>query len=150
LKYKLKENIVLPILIIEARFYSDLADMLKSSAEAVLRAHKYGYEIISVPGCFELPSAAAMAISSRHYSGIIALGCVIRGETSHYDVVCNETARGLNELAIKNLFPLGFGVITAEDKSQAYVRADVLQKDMGGKAAKACVEMLAHRAKFCS
>lgn len=141
---------MLPILIIEARFYSDLADMLKHSAEEVLRAHNYSYETISVPGCFELPAAASMAISSARYSGIIALGCVIRGETSHYDVVCNETARGLNDLAIKNLFPLGFGVITAENKAQAYVRADSQQKDMGGKAAKACVEMLAHRTKFCS
>lgn len=128
------------IFIAKADFYQDIA---KDMLESVLRKIKpYDYDIQSVPGTFELPSAINLAIKSNKYDAYIALGCVIRGETTHYDYVCGESARGLNDLSIKHNAPIGFGVITCENKEQAYVRADSAQKDVGGKAAMAAIAML--------
>lgn len=136
------------VLVLEARFYADLAEQLLKGALPELYAQHITHERISVPGCFELPAALAMGVASRKYDGFVVLGCVIRGETSHYDVVCAETARGLNHIAIAEKIALGFGVITAENFDQAAVRADVHGKNMGGKAAKACIQMMQHHQKF--
>lgn len=131
------------ILIIEARFYEKYSDMLVQAAIAELEAAGYEYERITVPGAFEIPAVISMAIDGgRDYAGFIALGCVIRGQTTHYDYVCNESARGLNDIAIKHKAAIGFGIIAAENREQAEVRADKNQKNMGGKAAKACIDMI--------
>lgn len=131
-----------PILIIEARFYESLAESLFDGAVAELNKAGLAFERLSVPGAFEIPAALHMAIASGKYSGFITLGCVIRGETTHYDYVCEEAARGINKLAVKYHAPVGFGIITAENGKQAEVRADKTQKNMGGKAASACLRMM--------
>lgn len=135
------------ILIIEARFYEKIADELADAAMAELEKAGASYERLSVPGCFEIPAAIAMAIESEQYDGYVALGCVIRGETTHYDYVCGESARGINELAMENN-AIGYGIITAENRDQAHVRSSAKQKNVGGRAAKACLEMLAIKQKF--
>ena len=133
------------VLILEARFYEDIADQLVAGAVAALDEAGVGHERISVPGAFELPAALAMAIDSGRYDGFVALGCVIRGETSHYEHVCSECARGLAMLAERHRIGLGFGVITAENREQAWERAATGLKNKGADAAKACLAMMAIR-----
>jgi 6,7-dimethyl-8-ribityllumazine synthase len=130
------------ILIIEARFYQDIADALVNSAIEEIEAAGFTYDRISVPGAFEIPAALSMAIACKKYSAYVCLGCVIRGETSHYDYVCDQSATGCNKLAIEHMAPIGFGIITAENRQQAHVRCDKSQKNIGGKAAKAAISML--------
>lgn len=136
------------ILIIEARFYEDIANKLALAAALELEEAGVTYEHLEVPGCFEIPAALQMAISSGKYDGYVALGCVIRGETTHYDYVCGESAWGINKLAIKYEAPIGYGIITAENRKQADVRADKDQKNVGGRAAKACLAMLGIKQKL--
>lgn len=126
-------------LIIQARFYSKIAEALFSTASEFLDSQKVSYTVLEVPGVFEIPAAMAMVLAqdpSKH-DGIIALGCVIRGETSHYDYVCAESARGLNDLAIRYTMPLGYGILTVENKVQAWKRIS-----KGQVAAQACWHML--------
>jgi 6,7-dimethyl-8-ribityllumazine synthase len=130
------------LLIIEARFYNHLADMLVQGALAEIEAAGYEYERLSVPGAFEIPAAISMAIASGKYSGYVALGCVIRGETTHYDYVCEQSAWGINKLAMKYNAAIGYGIITAENEAQSLVRADKTKKNVGGRAASACIAML--------
>lgn len=131
-------------LIIEARFYTDLADALAQGAIAAIEDAGAQYERISVPGALEIPGAIALAAASnRDYAGFVALGCVIRGETSHYDTVCNESARGIMQLTIDAHLPIGNGIITVENRDQAWARADKAQKDKGGDAARAALSMAA-------
>ena len=134
------------VLILEARFYEDIADQLVAGAVGALAAAGASHERISVPGAFELPAALAMAIDSGRYDGFIALGCVIRGETSHYEHVCGECARGLAMLAERHRIALGFGVVTAENREQAWERAATDRKNKGADAAQACLAMMAIRA----
>lgn len=130
------------VLIVQAKFYEEIADqMTKAAIEKVMDAG-LECEVIDVPGVFELPAAISMAIASEQFDAYIALGCVIRGETTHYDYVCNESARGLNDLALKHNVAIGYGVITAENRQQANVRADKNQKNVAGKAANAAIVML--------
>jgi len=136
------------ILIAEARFYPELTDMLADAAIAVLDKAGASYERIALPGCFELPTAIAIASRTKDYDGYIALGCVIRGETSHYDHVCNEVARGLNHLSTRKRLALGFGIVTAENKAQALARADGRKRDVGGNAARACLSLLEWKKRF--
>ena len=129
-------------LIVEARFYTDLADALAEGAIAALAEAGASYERVSVPGALEIPGAIAMAAaSSKGYAGYVALGCVIRGETSHYDTVCNESARGIMQLTLDDLLPIGNGIITVENWDQAWARADEAKKDKGGDAARAALAM---------
>jgi len=131
-------------LIVEARFYTDLADALAEGAISALTEAGATHEIISVPGALEIPGAIAIAEASEcAYDGYIALGCVIRGETSHYDTVCNESARGIMELTIKNHLAIGNGIITVENGDQAWARAKKDDKDKGGDAARAALAMAA-------
>ena len=131
-------------LIIEARFYTDLADALAQGAIAAIEDAGAQYERISVLGALEIPGAIALAAASnRDYAGFVALGCVIRGETSHYDTVCNESARGIMQLTIDAHLPIGNGIITVENRDQAWARADKAQKDKGGDAARAALSMAA-------
>ncbi len=136
------------VLILEARFYEDIADQLVAGAAGALDEAGASHERISVPGAFELPAALAMAIDSGRYDGLVALGCVIRGETSHYEHVCGECARGLATLAARHRVALGFGVVTAENREQAWERAATDRKNKGADAAKACLAMMAIRASL--
>lgn len=130
------------ILIISASFYSNYAKMLLDGATTQLDKAGVKYKTIDVPGCFEIPAALSMAINSGQYDGFVTLGCVIRGQTTHYDYVCNECASGINKLAIDKNIAVGFGIITAENDEQAFIRADIKQKNVGGRAADACLTMI--------
>jgi 6,7-dimethyl-8-ribityllumazine synthase len=137
------------ILIIEARFYSDLADELLAGATDALEAYDAEYDVISVPGALEIPGAVAIAEeggrrpAGQRYDGYVALGTVIRGETFHFDVVSNESARGLMDLAIGKSLAIGNGILTVEDEGQAWARANRSEGDKGGGAARAALEMVA-------
>lgn len=130
------------ILIVSARYYADISAALEQGAAAILDKADVDYEIIEVPGALEIPAAISMAATTNHYQGYIALGCVIRGETSHYDIVAGESARGLSDLAIHKLLPMGNGILTVENKQQAIRRADPGQLDKGGFAASSMLSML--------
>jgi len=129
------------ILILEARYYHDISDLLAQGAIAEVERWGATYDRVEVAGAFELPGGMRMAIATGKYDGYIALGCVIRGETSHYDHICTEVARGINELAMRHMAPVGFGVLTCENYQQALVRADPTQKNKGREAAIACIKM---------
>ena len=135
-------------LIVEARFYGDIADALVEGATQVFDAAGVAYDRLEVPGVFEIPAAIQFAAKanltpspSTKYSGYIALGCVIRGETDHYDHICRETSRSLMDLAVMGGAPLGFGIITCENSKQAWARASADKKNVGGSAAMACLRM---------
>lgn len=136
------------ILVVEARFYDDIADMLFTGAEAVLAEADAAIYRLQVPGVLEIPSAVAIALESGDVDGVVALGCVIRGETSHYDIVAGESARALMDLSVDEALPLGNGVLTVENREQAVVRADPAQKDKGGDAASACLAMINIKKSF--
>ena len=137
-------------LIVEARFYDEIVDAQVVGAIAALEANGASFERVSVPGALEIPVAIAMASTGhRYFDGFVALGCVIRGETSHYDTVCNESARGLMDLSLAKGLAIGNGVITVENEAQAWARADVSQKDKGGDAARAALAMSALKKTFC-
>jgi 6,7-dimethyl-8-ribityllumazine synthase len=134
------------VLIVEARFYADLADQLYAGAAQVFAAAGVPSERRAVPGCFELPAAIRFAIgkvpAECAFDGFVALGCVIRGETDHYDHICREVARALMDLSVTFSVPLGFGVLTCSTYQQALVRAAIDQKNKGGEAAAACLRMM--------
>lgn len=130
------------ILILEARYYSEISDLLAQGTIAEIEAWGATYDRVEVAGAFELPGGMRMAIATGKYDGYIMLGCVIRGETSHYDHICAEVARGINELAMRHMAPVGFGVLTVENYDQAMVRADPKQKNKGREAAIACIKMV--------
>ncbi|NQW10747.1 MAG: 6,7-dimethyl-8-ribityllumazine synthase [Alphaproteobacteria bacterium] len=142
------------ILIVEARFYQNIADELATGAVARLEAAGAEVERVAVPGAFEVPAAIAMAHrAAQHggavYDGFVALGCVIRGETSHYDYVCGESARGLQELATRDGLAIGYGILTVENAEQAWARARVNgNKNKGRDAAEACLAMIDLKHKF--
>ncbi len=136
------------ILVVEARFYDDIADMLFAGAESVLAAVDATVERVYVPGVLEIPAAVAMGVMSEQFDGAVALGCVIRGETTHYDTVSEESARALMDISVVEGLPLGNGILTVENRDQAVVRADPTQKDKGGDAARACLAMLDVKRKF--
>ncbi|MHB1101234.1 MAG: 6,7-dimethyl-8-ribityllumazine synthase [Devosia sp.] len=132
------------ILIIEARFYQDIADELFRGAEKALLDAGASFDRVTVPGVLEIPAALAMALKGRKktYDGFLALGCVIRGETTHYDIVANESARTLMDLAVKHELAFGNGIQTVENDVQAWARAKVDEKNKGGAAARAALAMV--------
>ena len=137
------------VMIIESRFYEDIADELVRGATAVFEESDVGFERFAVPGVFEIPAAIQMAVRTLAFSALrarfdafLALGCVIRGETSHYDIVCEQSARALQDLAIKYTLALGFGILTVDTKEQAWVRASVDQRNKGAEAARASLQMI--------
>ncbi|MEI7669294.1 MAG: 6,7-dimethyl-8-ribityllumazine synthase [Pseudomonadota bacterium] len=132
------------ICIIIAKFYQHIADELLKGALVALEAHskEITYEVIEVPGAFEIPGAMSMAIESARFEGYVALGCVIRGETTHYDYVCAESARGINQLAIDTQAALGYGILTVENEEQALERASVAKGNKGADAVNACITMI--------
>jgi len=133
------------VLIVEARFYEDMADALAEGAIAALDAAGVAYERIAVPGVLEVPVAIKYAAETERYDGYVALGVVIRGETTHYEIVCNESARGLMELGIKDGLAIGNGVQTVENSQQAWARCKMSEKDKGGGAAKAALALMGLR-----
>jgi 6,7-dimethyl-8-ribityllumazine synthase len=133
------------VLIVEARFYEDMADALAEGAAAVLDAAGVAYERVSVPGVLEVPVAIKYAADSNAYDGYVALGVVIRGETTHYEIVCNESARALMELGIKDQLSIGNGIQTVENSDQAWARCKMAEKDKGGGAAKATLALMGLR-----
>jgi 6,7-dimethyl-8-ribityllumazine synthase len=136
-------------LIVEARFYDDLADALLEGAKAALAAAGATFDIVTVLGALEIPAAVAMGIKGKTaYDGYVALGCVIRGETTHYETVANESARGLMDISVAFAVPLGNGILTVENDEQAWVRARASDGDKGGFAARAALTMLALKQKF--
>ncbi len=130
------------ILIVEARFYQDIAEELMSGAMTVVADRNFSVEKIEVPGVFEVPSAVAKAWASGNYLGVITLGCVIRGATDHYDHICREVSRALMDFTVNNHMPHGFGILTCENHQQALERANTKERDIGGRAAIACLRML--------
>jgi 6,7-dimethyl-8-ribityllumazine synthase len=136
-------------LIVEARFYDDLADALLEGAKAALASVGASFDIVTVPGALEIPAAVAMGIKGKTaYDGYVALGCVIRGETTHYDTVANESARGLMDISVAFAVPIGNGILTVENEAQAWARARVSEGDKGGFAARAALTMLALKQKL--
>ncbi len=137
------------IMIVEARFYEDIADELVKGAIRALEAAGATYDRYEVPGAFEIPAAIKFAHRAseldkgrRPFDGYVALGCVIRGETTHYDYVCEESARGLQDLALHHDLAIGYGILTVEDDEQAWARASVDELDKGGVAVRACLAMI--------
>ncbi|OYU35526.1 6,7-dimethyl-8-ribityllumazine synthase [Novosphingobium sp. PASSN1] len=134
-------------LIVEARFYDHLNDMLVAGARAALEAEGHAVEVVTVPGALELPGAIVLADQSGHYDGYVAIGVVIRGETYHFEIVAGESARGVMALTMDGM-AVGNGILTVENEAQALVRADPAQKDKGGEAAKAALALLALRNRY--
>ena len=134
-------------LMVEARFYDHLNDMLLDGARAALEDAGHGHETVTVPGALEVPAAIALAAETGRYDGFVALGVVIRGETYHFEVVSNESARGIMALTLDGL-AIGNGILTVEDEAQALARARREEKDKGGEAAKAAIAMLGLKERF--
>jgi 6,7-dimethyl-8-ribityllumazine synthase len=138
----------LRILIVEARLYSDIADELLGGAKAALKAVGAELDVVSVPSALEIPAVIAMAEEGGHrpagarYDGYVALGCVIRGETHHFEIVAGESARGIMDLAIGRRLAIGNGILTVDSEAQAQVRASPADSDVGGAAAKACLAVI--------
>ena len=134
-------------LIVEARFYDHLNDMLIAGARGALEDAGHLVDIITVPGALEIPGAISLAAESGRYDGYVGLGVVIRGETYHFEIVAGESARGIMALTMDGI-AIGNGIITVENEAQALVRADPKQKDKGGEAARAALALLALKERF--
>ena len=135
------------ILVVEARFYDDIADELLKGATRVLEAAGAVFERVSVPGSLEIPPAITMALdaaekSGKPYEGAVALGCVIRGDTIHFEIVSHESARGLMEISRTRGVPIGNGILTVDNDAQAWMRARVNEADKGGEAARAALALV--------
>jgi 6,7-dimethyl-8-ribityllumazine synthase len=135
------------LLIVEARFYDHLNDLLLAGARATIEAAGHTHETVTVPGALEVPGAVALASESGRYDAYVGLGVVIRGETYHFEIVAGESARGLMALSMDGL-AIGNGILTVENEAQALTRARPDEKNKGGEAAKAALAMLALRARF--
>ena len=135
------------ILVVEARYYDDIADMLLRGAKRVLRDAGATFDVVTVPGALEIPPAIMIALHGamareEPYDGVVALGCVIRGETSHYDIVAGESARGLMDIATARDMPMGNGILTVDTDAQARARARPTGEDKGGGAARAALTLV--------
>ncbi len=128
-------------LVVEARYYDDVGEMLMQGARAAFAAAGADFDVVDVPGALEIPAAIAIAIDARPYDGAVALGCVIRGETYHFEIVAGESSRALMDLSVLRKLPLGNGILTVETMAQAQERADPARGDKGGDAARAAVSV---------
>ena len=137
------------VLIVEARFYDAVMDNLLAGAKAALEGAGATYDVVTVPGALEVPSALSIALSGspRRYDAAVALGCIVRGETYHFEIVANESARGITEIAVAHAFPIGNAILTVENDEQAVVRADPTRGDKGGEAAHAALALLRFKRK---
>ena len=136
-------------LIVEARFYDHLNDMLIAGARTALEEAGHSVEVLTVPGALEIPGAIALAAETGRYDGFVAIGVVIRGETYHFEIVAGESARGIMALTIDGI-AIGNGIITVENEEQALARADASRKNKGGEAAAAAMALLDLREKFAA
>lgn len=141
------------LLIVEARFYDDLADALLDGATSALAEAGATYDVVTVPGALEIPAVIAFALDGAEqggtsYDGFVALGTVIRGDTYHFDIVCNESSRGLMHLAIEESLAIGNGILTTENLEQAWTRARKAEGDKGGFAARAALTMISARQRL--
>lgn len=136
------------ILVVEARYYDEIADQLMTGATGAIRAAGATFDSLTVPGALEIPAAIVMALDAaaargRPYDGAVALGCVVRGETTHYDIVSNESSRALMDISVSRGLPLGNGILTVENDAQAQARASISDMNKGGGAADAALHMVA-------
>ncbi len=140
------------VLLVEAPYYSHIAALMREGAEQALGAAGATFEVVQVPGAFEIPGAIGMAAESGDFDGFVALGCVIRGETTHYDHICEETAHWLQVLAVDEGLPIGYGILTCENEAQALARATPGDngRDKGGEAVRACLAMIGIKRRFGS
>jgi 6,7-dimethyl-8-ribityllumazine synthase len=141
------------VVIVEARFYDDIQDALLAGATAELDAAGATYDILSVPGALEVPAAIAIALDAakkngKPYEGAVALGCVIRGDTIHFEIVSMESSRGLMDLSVARSIPLGNGIITVNNEEQAWARARADNLNKGGDAARAAIQMMRIKRKL--
>jgi 6,7-dimethyl-8-ribityllumazine synthase len=135
------------VLVVEARYYDDIADALLAGATKALEHAGAAFDCVSVPGALEIPTAIAIALDAavrrrRAYDGAVALGCVIRGDTIHFEIVSELSARGLMELSVARMVPIGNGIITVDTEAQAWARARVAEQDKGGDAARAALALI--------
>ena len=128
------------ILIVSANYYTEISKNLELGAINTLKENGYEYEVINVPGCFEIPFLIKKNINK--YFGFIALGCIIRGETYHFELIANETSKKIMDLSVDNLVPIGFGVLACNNLDQALTRSDIKQKNKGREAALACIKLI--------
>ena len=128
------------ILIVSANYYKEISKNLELGASKTLKENGYEYEIINAPGCFEIPYLIKKNIDK--FIGFISLGCIIKGDTYHFEVIANETSRKIMDLSVEFNVPIGFGVLTCYDLEQAIIRSDINQKNKGQEAALACIELL--------
>jgi 6,7-dimethyl-8-ribityllumazine synthase len=143
------------VMIIEARFYDDIADALLNGAKAVLERAGATYEVYTVPGALEIPAAIVYAVKSldfdavrRRFEGYVALGCVLKGGTNHDEIVGMQSAQGLQQVALQHTLAIGNGILTCNTKDQALERADTARLDRGGAAAEACLRMIELKRHF--
>jgi len=141
------------LLIVEARFYDDMADALLEGATEAIKEAGATYDVVTVPGALEIPAAIAMALDGAdndgtHYDGFVALGMIIRGETYHFDIVANESARAIMDLAVSESLAIGNGILTVENDEQGWRRAKLKDLNKGGFAAKAALTMIALKKKY--
>ncbi len=128
------------ILIVSSNYYKDISNNLEKGTITTLKENNYYYDLINAPGCFEIPYLIKKNINN--YIGFICLGCIIKGETYHFEIIANETSRKIMDLSVENNIPIGFGILTCYDLQQAIVRSDINQKNKGREAALACIELL--------
>ncbi len=136
------------ILIVQASFYKKISEMLLEGAISEINKAKIDYEIVDVAGALEIATVIALANKTKKYDGFVALGCVIRGQTSHYDIVANQSAASLCELSVRKKLAIGNGIITVENEEQAIARANISQKNKGGFAVLACLKIMELQDKF--
>jgi 6,7-dimethyl-8-ribityllumazine synthase len=137
------------ILLVEAPYYAHIAAQLRRGAERALTMVGASHEIIAVPGAFEIPAAIGLvARATDRFDGFVALGCVIRGETTHYDHICAESARGLQDLASRDGLAIGYGILTVDNEAQALARASAEHRDKGGEAVRACLALVDLKRRF--
>ena len=128
------------ILIVSSNYYSEISKSLETGAINLLNEKGLEYNIVNAPGCFEIPFLIKKNINN--YYGFIALGCIIKGETYHFEVIANETSRKIMDLSVDHLVPIGQGILTCYNMEQAIIRSDIKQKNKGREAALACIELL--------
>ena len=133
------------ILIVSSNYYDQVSSNLELGVKTKLNENGYKYDLVNVPGCFEIPYLIKQNINS--YLGFITLGCIIKGDTYHFEVIANETSRKIMDLSVDYNKPIGFGILTCYNLKQAIVRSDIEQKNTGGEAASACIELLKINAK---
>ena len=136
------------LLIVAAPYYRSITDQMQRGVEAIATEAQATLDRVFVPGAFEIPAAIMHASKTGAYDGFLALGCVVRGETSHYDYVCGESARALMDLSVRDGLAIGYGILTVNTLAQAEERADPRRGDKGGEATRACIAMIALKRRF--